>query len=164
MAAAEQVLRGCHSYTLVKPSGQEKITVRRGQSIENLEEADKNYLSTKTITPPSVDDSHPAVGRFPLFQQVLPEDIKGEASIESIAPQATPAQPYAGAGPTQAETVTVQVQAAPAAAAPADDADDDGAAAGGADDSGGDPAPAAEAPKPAAAPRRRRKPATPKAE
>ena len=153
---ADNVLRGAHSYTLVKAGGSEKIVVRRGESINKLDTADQGYLATKSITPPAVDDSHPALGRIPLFQQALPADVKGEASIEQISTPAAPDQPYAGAAPVQTETVTVQVQAAPTPAADDADADaddtDDGAAAGGDDDSGGDEAPVA------AAPKRRRKP------
>jgi hypothetical protein len=147
------VLRGCHSYALIKPNGREKIVVKRGQSIDNLSEEDRNYLASKTITPPMQDDSHPAIGRLPIFMPAVDADVKGEASVEAIATPAAPTQPYAGQAQGQAEVVTVQVQAAPAAA-PAAVVADDGAAAGGGDDDGGEDA--EEAPAPEA--RRRKKP------
>lgn len=143
---ARNVLRGANSYTLIKPNTNERIVIRRGQAIDNLDEADQAYLGTKTITPPVVDDSHPPMGAMPIFSPALDEDVKGEAAVEQIAtPQATE-QPYATGGP--AEKVTVSVEAATADADDADgdakaEADEDGAAAGGADDSGGGDAKAA---------------------
>ena len=111
---AQHVLRGCHSYALIKPSGREKIVIKRGQTIENLSDEDRNYLATKTVTPPMMDDSHPAMGRLPVFTPVLDADVKGEASIEEISVPAAPSQPYAGQAQVETEVVTVQVTAAPA--------------------------------------------------
>lgn len=117
---AQHVLAAAHSYTLINPNGKEKTVVKRGQSIDNLAEADKNYLASKAITPPVLDDSHPSVGRMPLFHPVVDSDVRGEAVVEQLAVTPTPSHPYAGQAPAQRETVTVSVApAAPAAEAPA---------------------------------------------
>ena len=121
---AQHVLAAAHSYTLVAPDGKSKTVVRRGHSIDNLPDADKQYLASKSITPPVVDDSHPSVGRMPLFHPVVDSDVRGEAVVEQLIVAPTTNQPYAGQGPAQVEAVKVSVEpvapAAPAAPAQAE--------------------------------------------
>lgn len=113
---AQHVLAAAHSYTLINPNGKEKTVVKRGHSIDNLPEADRQYLASKSITPPVLDDSHPSIGRMPLFHPVVDGDVRGEAIVEQLAVAPTPSHPYANQAPTQRETVTVSVApAAPAA-------------------------------------------------
>ena len=120
---AQSVLVAAHSYTLVSPDGKQKTVVKRGQSIDNLDENDQQYLRSKSITPPVVDDSHPVIGRVPLFHPMVDDDVKGEATVEKLQVAPTPANPYAHQASVQREQVTVSVAsaapAAPAAEAPA---------------------------------------------
>jgi hypothetical protein len=117
---AQSVLVAAHSYTLVSPDGKQKTVVKRGQSIDNLDENDQQYLRSKSITPPVVDDSHPVIGRVPLFHPMVDDDVKGEATVEKLQVAPTPANPYAHQAPVQREQVTVSVaSAAPAVEAPA---------------------------------------------
>lgn len=158
---ARNVLRGAHSYTLIKPNNQ-KVVVRRGQTIDNLDEADQQYLATKSITPPAVDDSHPPLGAMPVFVPVVDADVKGEASVEDITPARAPSQPYAGAA--EEEDISIRVDVSGSTSDQEGDADDDadasdtsdGAAAGGSDDGGGT---AAEAPPAKKSTTKRRAPA-----
>lgn len=158
-----RALQACHSYTLVKPNSGEKITIKRGNTIDHLSDADRAYLSRKTITPPSVDDSHLPPMRAPIFQEILDDDATGLAQTEPFNLNAGAAP--AAQGGQRTEPVQVQVVVSPdagvtAAAAVADpepeadedtaDAGDDGDAAGAAD-SGGEPEAYVDAPTPKAA-------------
>lgn len=111
------VLVAAHSYTLIAPNGRQKTVVKRGHSIDNLDEADQRYLATKSVTPPTVDDSHAPIGRMPMFHPRVDADVRGQATVEQVAVAPTPNSPYA-TDPVVREQVTVSVGAAPVAEAP----------------------------------------------
>lgn len=158
-----RVLAGCHSFTLIKPGAGEKITIKRGQSIDHLGKEEQAYLRRQTITPPSSDDSHVAPMRAPVFQEAMDEDVKGEAQVEpfNIAAGAGNGAPQGGRSvePVQVQVVVSKDAAAAGVSASVDEADeddDDGAAAGGDVDDGddeGEAEEAAPAPKAKAAPK-----------
>lgn len=135
---AENVLQRAHSYTLIKPGSSRKVIVRRGQTIDNLDVADQQYLSRKTISPPSTDDSHAPVGRVPLFGPLVDADVRGEAAVEPVVD--TVAESMQSAASATSEPVTVRVEVSATEGLDANVlTTTDGAAAGGAD-SGGDTA------------------------
>lgn len=134
---AQNVLQRAYSYTLIKPDSNKKVVVRRGQSIDHLDVSDQQYLSAKTIAPPSPDDSHVTVGRVPLFGPVVDAEVKGQASIEPVSNAvAEDAATTVEAATTEPVTVRVEVAAAAGLEATVTDTQI-GAAAGGIDDSGG---------------------------
>lgn len=159
-----QTLQNCISYTLVQPQKGEKITIKRGQSIDHLDPKTQAYLKRQILVPPSVDDIHGPALRVPIFGEQLEEDVKGEAQVEEYRERSeTPAQ--AGAPAAAKVKVVIEPPAGVAAAATVEDDDDDeddlddtdevnddGAAAGGDEDDGEAPeAEAAPAPKAKAA-------------
>lgn len=111
-------LVAAHSYTLVSPDGKQKTVVKRGQSIDHLDENDQAYLRSKTITPPVVDDSHPLIGRVPLFHPLLDSDVQGAATVEKLQVAPSTEHPYAHQA-AQREAVTVSVAPAAPAVTPA---------------------------------------------
>lgn len=134
---ADNVLQRAHSYTLIKPGSSHKVVVRRGQTIDNLDTADQQYLSRKTISPPIADDSHAPVGRIPLFGPLVDADVKGQAAVESVIDTLAESRPTTSTT-TTTEPVTVRVEVSATDGLDATvQTTTEGAAAGGADTGGG---------------------------